>query len=154
MKKSGWKISGAALLLTATLVVANAAHALEYVSVINSSAILYDTPSTKGKKLYVISRYSPLEKVVNLANWIKVRDSFGSLAWIERSAVSDKRFVVVTVPLANVRQSPELNSPVVFQLSKHVVVESLGINGGGWIKARHQDGVTGYLRSMEVWGAD
>jgi len=130
------------------------AHALEYVSVAEHSAILYDTPSIKGKKLYVISRYSPLEKVVNLEGWIKVRDSSGSMAWIERRVVSDKRYVVVRAALGTVRQAPEPNAAVVFQVSQNVAIESLGINGGGWIKARHQDGSTGFIRSIEVWGAD
>jgi len=143
-----------AMLISAFLLAANAACALEYVSVSSSSAILYDAPSVKGKKLYVISRFTPLEKVVNLQNWIKVRDSSGSMAWIERRVVSDKQYVVVNVPLASVRQAPEANSPVVFQLGKNVVVESLGINGGGWIKARHEDGSTGYIKSIEVWGSD
>lgn len=154
MQYKGVKSSAAALLLTALMLAANAAHALDYVSVANNSAILYDAPSFKGKKLFVISRFTPLEKVVNLERWIKVRDSSGSLAWIERRAVSDKRYVVVRVPLATVRQAPEINAPVAFQLSKNVAIESLGINGGGWIKARHQDGSSGYIKSIEVWGAD
>lgn len=136
------------------LLASQTAHALEYVSVAEHSAILYDTPSIKGKKLYVISRYSPLEKVVNLDNWIKVRDSSGSMAWIERRVVSDKRYVVVRAALGTVRQAPEPNAAVVFQVSQNVAIESLGINGGGWIKARHQDGSTGFIKSVEVWGAD
>lgn len=154
MRRNGLNFSGKAILLSALLFAANAACALDYVSVANSSAVLYDAPSPKAKKLFVISRYTPLEKVVNLENWIKVRDSSGSLAWIERRAVSDKRYVVVNVALASVRQAPEANAPIAFQLGKNVVVESLGINGGGWIKARHQDGSTGYIKSIEVWGAD
>jgi SH3-like domain-containing protein len=155
MRPQGWKFSGAVLLLLGAAVAASsAAYALEYVSVADSSAILYDANSTKSRKLFVISRFTPLEKVVNLQNWIKVRDRSGTLAWIERRAVSDKHYVVVTVPLASVRKAPELGAPVVFQVTQNVAMESLGINGGGWIKARHQDGSVGYMRSIEVWGAD
>jgi len=155
MKKTLLKLSGAAfVLLGVTLATSNAAHALEYVSVSDSSAILYDANSTKARKLFVINRYTPLEKVVNLQNWIKVRDRSGSMAWIERRAVSDTHYVVVTVPLATVRQAPEANAPVAFQLSQNVAIESLGINGGGWIKVRHQDGSMGFMKSVDVWGAD
>jgi SH3-like domain-containing protein len=132
----------------------NVARALDYVSVADSSAILYDANSVKSKKLFVINRYTPLELVVNLKDWIKVRDSSGSLAWIERRAVSDKHYVVVTVPLATVRQAPEISAPVLYQVSKNVTLESLGVNGGGWIKARHLDGSMGFIRSIEVWGVD
>ena len=139
-----------ALLLSLT----NAAHALEYVSVEDKSAILYDANSVQAKKLFVISRHTPLEKVVNLGGWIKVRDSSGTMAWIERRAVTDTRYVVVTVPLATVRQAPEFNAPVIFQLTQNVLVESLGVNGGGWLKIRHRDGSSGFMRSLEVWGAE
>lgn len=149
------KLSGMIVALLLSCAGMATAHALEYVSVADGSAILYDTPSTKGKKLYVISRHTPLEKVVNLQDWIKVRDSSGTMAWIERRAVTDeRRFVVVTVAVASVRQAPEMNSPVIFQLAQNVLIESLGINGAGWIKARHQDGSIGYLRSLDVWGTD
>lgn len=142
------------VLLGVLLVSANAVQALDYVSVADGSAILYDANSTKAKKLFVVSRFTPLELVVNLKDWVKVRDSSGALAWIERRAVSDKRYVVVIVPLATVRQAPEPSAPVLFQVSKNVAMESLGINGGGWIKARHQDGSSGFMKSIEVWGAE
>ena len=155
MKQKFLKYSVAvSVLFGAFLCAANAVQALDYVSVADSSAILYDANSTKAKKLFVVSRFTPLELVVNLKDWVKVRDSSGALAWIERRAVSDKRYVVVTVPLATVRQAPEPNAPVLFQVSKNVAMESLGINGGGWIKARHQDGSTGFMKSIEVWGAE
>lgn len=129
-------------------------RATEYVSVSDNTAILYDANSTKAKKLYVLSRYTPLETVVNLQSWIKVRDSAGTLAWIERRAVSDRQFVVVTAPLAAVRKAPETSAPVLYQVSHHVVMESLGVNGAGWIRARHLDGSVGYMRSLDVWGVD
>lgn len=147
-------VSAVSVSFAAVLMVANAAQALDYVSVADSSAILYDANSTRAKKLFVISRFTPLEQVVNLKDWIKVRDRSGTMAWIERRAVSDKRYVVVSVAVATVRQAPEPNAPALFQVSQNVALESLGINGGGWIKARHQDGSIGYLKSVEVWGAD
>lgn len=142
------------MLLLTLLSAFNMAYALEYVSVSDATAILFDANSTKAKKLYVISRYTPLEKVVDLKSWIKVRDSSGTMAWIERRAVSDKHYVVVNVPVATVRQSPEDRSPVLYQVAQNVVLESLGVNGGGWVKARHQDGSIGYIKSADVWGAE
>jgi SH3-like domain-containing protein len=146
--------AGVTVLLGMLLLSATAVQALEYVSVADSTAILYDANSTKAKKLYVISRYTPLEIVVNLQNWIKVRDSSGTLAWIERRAVCDRQYVMVTAPLASVLKAPEANAPVLYQVSRHVAVESLGINGGGWIRVRDLDGTVGYMKSIEVWGAE
>ena len=155
MRNTGLKLSSVMWVLSGVLLcTANTAHAIDYVSVSDKSAILYDANSTKAKKLYVISRYSPLEQVVSLKDWLKVRDSSGTMAWIERKSVSDKRYVVVTVPVATVWKTPELNSQVVFQVSKNVAMESLGMNGSGWIKVHDPDGAIGYLRSIEVWGAE
>lgn len=154
MKQYCLKLFSQLALLGALSAWVASAQAIEYGSVADVTAILYDSNSTKAKKLFVVSRYTPLEKVVSLASWVKVRDRHGTMAWIERRALSDKNYVVVTVPLAAVRQAPEANSTVLFQVSQNVAMESLGINGGGWIKARHLDGSIGYMKSIDVWGAE
>ncbi len=139
-------------LFIALIVAAGSAHALDYVSVAEGSAILYDAPSTKAKKMFVAGRYLPLEQVVRLDAWIKVRDSSGSLAWVEKRALSSKRFVVVTSALAEVRQAPEEDAAVVLQARQQVALEWLQSTDTGWLKVRHRDGVTGYVRTTDVWG--
>jgi len=134
------------------LAATGSAHAADYVSVADSAAVLYDAPSLKGKKIYVASRYLPLEQVVNLGDWVKVRDSSGSLAWIEKRALSNKRFMVVTVALAAIRQSPEEKAAIVIQVKQQVALEWLENTGTGWLKVRHLDGATGYVKATEVWG--
>jgi SH3-like domain-containing protein len=131
---------------------ATGVYALDYVSVEEGSAILYDAPSLKAKKLFVVSRYLPLEQVVSLDNWVKVRDNSGSMAWIEKRALSSKRFVMVTAALAAIRQEPEETAALVFQAKRQVALERLENPGAGWIKVRHPDGATGYVRTTDVWG--
>ena len=145
-------IRTAFIFFIALLATAGSAHAIDYVSVADSIATLYDAPSLKARKIFVVSRYLPLEQVVNLDNWVKVRDSSGSLAWIEKRALSSKRFVVVTAALAAIRQAPEIGATVVFQARQQVALEWLENMGTGWIKVRHQDGVTGYVGIADVWG--
>lgn len=135
-------------LLTATV----SAQALDYGSVANQSAILYDAPSLKARKLYVVSRYMPLERVVSLSDWIKVRDQSGSLAWIEKQALSSKRYVVVSVALADVRQAPDTQAALAYKARKQVALEWLESTGTGWIKVRHPDGAIGYIKAIDVWG--
>ena len=143
----------AVIVLGAVLLAATApAHALDYVSVADGSAILYDAPSLKAKKIFVVSRYLPLEQVVSLDSWVKVRDSSGSLSWIEKRALSSKRFVVATAALAALHQAPEESAAVVLQARQQVALELLENTGGGWLKVRHQDGVTGYVKTADVWG--
>ena len=139
-------------LLIALVTAAGSARALDYVSVVDSSAILYDAPSLKAKKLFVVSRYLPLEQVVSLDDWVKVRDSSGSLAWIEKRALSGKRFVAVMIPLAAAHQAADVGAPIAFNTRQQVALEWLESSGNGWVKVRHLDGMTGYVRATEVWG--
>ncbi len=134
------------------LAAAGGAHAVDYVSVAENAAVLYDAPSLKAKKIFVVSRYLPLEQVVNLDNWVKVRDSSGSMAWIEKRAVSSKRFVIVTVPLVVLHQAPEEKSTELAHVKQQVALEWLENTGTGWLKVRHPDGVTAYVITTEVWG--
>lgn len=131
---------------------ANVADAVDYVSVAENDAILYDAPSTKAKKLYVVNRYTPFEQIVTLEGWVKVRDRSGGMYWVERRVLSDKRYVFALLPLVDVRAAPDIDSPRLFQVRQQVALERLESTGTGWIKVRHQDGNVGYVRSVEVWG--
>ena len=146
------KLSASHALLFALNFSVGAVQALDYASVAEGPTILYDAPSTQAKKLFVVSSYLPLEQVVSLNSWVKVRDSSGTMAWVEKQALSNKRFVAVTATIAMVRQSPEDAAPIVFQARQQVALEWLEKTGTGWLKVRHADGMTGYVSMADVWG--
>lgn len=127
------------------------AHALEYRSVA-APAILYDAPSDHGKKLYIIAKQTPVEVVVSLEKWVKVRDMGGGLTWIERSRLSEHRTLQVSAARATVRQKPEEGAPPVFEVSRDVILELAEAPAAGWVKVKHRDGLIGYVRVHEVWG--
>lgn len=139
----------AALLLA---LAAAAAHAGEFMSVGGPAAVLYDAPSRNAKPLYVVSRHYPVEIIVNLEAWVKVRDHTGALAWIERKLLVDQRMVVVTAPSAEAHVRAEDGAPVAFVAAQNVALELLGFVPGGWLRVRHADGANGYLRAGAVWG--
>ena len=66
-------------LLLAAVVFSMPAIAIEYRTV-DAVAVLYDAPSQRGSKLFVIRRDTPVEVVVSLEGWSKVRDAAGGLA--------------------------------------------------------------------------
>lgn len=140
------------LVLFVLLFGTNGAYAVDYVSVSESSAILYDAPSIKAKKLFVVNRYMPFEQVVTLEGWVKVRDRSGGLYWVEQRVLSNKRYVFALLPLVDVRAEPELGAARMFQVRQQVALERLESTGTGWIKVRHQDGNVGFVRITEVWG--
>lgn len=95
---------------------------------------MYDAPSLRADKLYVADRYLPVEVVVDVDGWAKVRDSSGSLAWVEKKVLSQQRYVVVTVPVANIHQSADINSELVFQAEENIVMEWIDSDVKGWVK--------------------
>ncbi|MBN8453281.1 SH3 domain-containing protein [Accumulibacter sp.] len=125
--------------------------AVEYRTV-DVPTVLYDAPSQKGAKLFVIRRGTPVELVVNLEGWSKVRDAEGGLAWIEARHLVKRRTVIVTTPRAQIRLNPEESAPTAFEAARNVSLVYLETAPGGWVKVRHRDGETGFVRVNQVWG--
>ena len=138
----------AAMLLAAPAL----APAVEFRSLGDKPAVLYDAPSVRADRLYVASRHYPFEVLVRLDQWTKVRDVNGEVAWIENRALGDKQTVMVTVPLADVRAGPNAQATLVFEAYKNVLLEQLEPPADGWVKVRHRDGQTGYIRVSQVFG--
>jgi SH3-like domain-containing protein len=129
-----------------------AAQAAEFLSVAERTAVLYDAPSVRSKKLFVASQFYPVEVIVSVDNWVKVRDIAGDLAWIEKRLLSNKRTVLVRTPMADVRQSAQEGAPLAFQAREGVALELAEIGPAGWVKVRHRDGQAGFVRVSQVWG--
>jgi SH3-like domain-containing protein len=119
---------------------------------VDAPTVLYDAPSQRGVKLFVIKSETPVEVVVNLEGWSKVRDADGGLAWIEKKYLADKRMIIVTADRAVVRQKAEEGSPPVFEADKNVALDYLETAPAGWIKVRHRDGQSGFVRANQIWG--
>ena len=119
-------------------------------------AVMYDAPSAKARPLFVLGRDIPLELIVNVEGWMKVRDVSGTIAWVEKKAVGDKRMLVVRAPMADILASPADNAPLVFKAEQNVLLEVADTayvsTTPGWVKVRHRDGQTGYVRIAQVWG--
>lgn len=141
-----------ALALLSLAAVAPLAAAIDYRSVAVPAAVLLDAPSAAAKKLYLIKAQTPVEVVVRLEGWSKVRDAEGTLAWIEARNLSDKRTLVVIAARGEIRQADRPDAPVLAELDKWVAVDFIEPASSGWAKVKHRDGVTGYIRATQVWG--
>jgi SH3-like domain-containing protein len=128
------------------------ASAAEFRSVQENVAVLYDAPSRAATPLFVVQRHYPLEVIVSLDAWVKVRDAAGALTWIERKLLGDKRMVLVTAPVAEVRARPEDAAPPVFSVAQNVVLELVEPAPAGWLRVRYIDGTGGFVRAAQVWG--
>jgi len=114
--------------------------------------VLYDAPSLKARKMYVIGRGYPVEIVITLEGWVKVRDGGGELAWVEAKSLSEKRTLMVKVKLADIRQAAADNSPLSFQAEQNVLLDLVELTGTGWARVTHRDGQGGFIRINQVWG--
>ena len=134
------------------LFAAPVALAGEFRSIGENATTMYDAPSVKANKLFVASRLYPVEVIVQVDNWTKVRDLAGDLSWVEKKFLSDSRTVVVIVALADARLRAEEGAPTVFQARKGVALEIAELGAGVWVKVRHRDGQTGFVRTNQVCG--
>ncbi|NNG24136.1 SH3 domain-containing protein [Telluria aromaticivorans] len=140
------------LLASVLILAAPAAFAFDFKSVGPAPVILYDTPTTKGAKLYIAPRGMPLQVVIGYGDWVKVRDMSGELAWTEAKGLVARRNVVVSTPGAKVFAEPDDSSPVLMTADKGVVLELVDPSTIAWVRVRHRDGILGYVRSNDVWG--
>ena len=93
-----------------------------------------------------------MEVIVNMGEWLKVRDNQGGLSWIEAKRLGNKRTVLVTQNQAEVRSAANTASALLFRVEKDVVLDLLEPANSGWVKVRHRDGLTGYIPASAVWG--
>lgn len=150
MKRATARLVQAAV--CAAVIAASGAARAEFRSVGDRPAILYDAPSPKANRVAILGRHQPVEVVVKLDKWTKVRDWSGELAWIENPMLAEARHVMVTAAVGEIRTQPKPGSPLAFEAQKQVVLERTGPAQDGWIPVRHRDGMQGFVAASQVWG--
>ena len=125
----------------------------------DAPAVLYDAPSAKAKPLFVYGRDVPMEVLVSVEGWTKVRDGAGTIGWLSAKTLGDKRMLLVRAASAEVRANPDETAAVVFRAEQNVLLElaetaasASATANPGWVKVRHRDGQTGYVRISQVFG--
>ena len=148
-----------AALALAGLALAAPAPGAEFRVTSDAPTVLYDAPSARARAQFVFGRDVPVEVLVSVDGWTKVRDLGGTIGWIASKSLAEKRVLQVRVPLADVRASADDAAPLVFRAEQNVLLElaepatSAGTTSApGWVKVRHRDGATGYARITQVFG--
>ncbi|BBF83843.1 hypothetical protein DLM_0160 [Aquitalea magnusonii] len=128
------------------------AQALEFRSVKETGVALYEAPALSAKKLFVVSRYYPVEVLSSQKEWSRVRDATGGIAWIPHAALSSQRWLLVTADQAVVRDSPAADGKPVFSVARDGVLQWQEAPKDGWVRIKHRDGSTGFARISDLWG--
>jgi SH3-like domain-containing protein len=145
--------------LTSCAALPGIAGAADYRSVADVAVILYDAPSQKAKPLYILGHDTPLEVIVPVEGWVKVKDADGTFGWVEKKALSDRRMLLARAPAADVRASADEKAALVFRAEPGVLLELAepitsvaAASMPGWVRVKHQDGQTGFVRITQVFG--
>jgi len=137
-----------------SLIFSFSAIASEYRSVLPAKAVSYDAPSKEASKLYLLGSGYPVEIIVNLGDWLKVRDQLGSLSWVESKSLSTKRMALVLAK-TDIKSSEDIISPILATIEKDVVLELVSPSiKNGWVKVKHRDGIIGYVSVVSLWGVN
>lgn len=154
LKPTNFKLFKLLGVATAGLAFSFSALALDYRSIAPAKAIMYDAPSKEASKLFILGNGYPVEVIVNLGGWIKVRDNQGGLSWVEAKSLSAKRMVLVLAK-TEIKASEDAASELVATVEKDVVLELVaGGANNNWVKVKHRDGATGFVQVDKLWGAN
>ena len=119
------------------------------------ATIAFEGPSAKATRQYLYSRGTPVEVVVQIEGWLKVRDAQGALAWVEKKALTDRTNVQIKTATADALAAPDAASPIVFRAENSVLltlVTPQPQNTGAWAQVRHRDGQVGFVRVDALFG--
>ena len=142
----------AAVLATLMLLASPYASALAFRSVKETGAVMYEAPALSAKKLFVVSRYYPVEVLSTQGEWSRVRDATGSIAWMPSAVLSSGRTLLVVVPRADIRAKADPKADVVFSVPRNGVLQLVTAPVNDWVSVRHRDGSTGFARITDLWG--
>lgn len=126
--------------------------AADFKTVGPAPAIFYDAPSLKAPKLFVAPPGMPVEVLLRYGEWAKVRDFEGDAAWAEARYLMPRRSVVVRFDGVQVHATDSDKAPVVMFADRGVVLELVDFEIASWVKVRHKDGITGYVKATNLWG--
>ena len=126
----------------------------DFISVKTKQAILFEGPSNTTEKMFIVTEGYPLEVVVSLKDWKKVKDHNGKISWIEAKNTQKERTVLILKDRAVIFNQANNKSHKLANVDKFVVLK---LNSymliGNWAQVKTQiEGLVGFISSNEVWG--
>ena len=123
-------------------------------SVNADQAFLHEAPSDSTKKSYIVTKGYPLEVIVSLKEWKKVKDHEGLINWIKTSDLSSKRTVLNLKGDNSIYLEPSSASPILAKVNENVSLELLDAKKiDDWVKVYSKVGdIEGFIKATDLWG--
>ena len=134
----------------------SSAAAAKMVSIAGDKVNLRTGPGKKYPVSWELGKGFPLRVIGSQGNWLKVSDFEGDVGWIYKKLSSKKPHLIVktnkkTRARINIRSGPGTKYEIVGKAEYGVVFETLK-RGDGWVKVRHETGLTGWVKRSLLWG--
>ena len=125
----------------------------DFISVNVKQSILFEGPSTT-EKMYIVTEGYPLEVLVSLKDWKKVKDHNGKISWIESKHTHNERTVLITKDDVVIFNQANEKSHKLANVEKFVVLKlNSTMLVGNWAQVKTQiEGLIGLVNAREVWG--
>ena len=123
-------------------------------SVNADQAFLHEAPSDSTKKSFIVTKGYPLEVIVSLKEWKKVKDHEGLINWIKTSDLSSKRTVLNLKGDNPIYLEPSSASPILAKVNENVTLELLDAKKiDDWVKVYSKVGdIEGFIKATDLWG--
>ena len=104
--------------------------------------------------MYIVTEGYPLEVLVSLKDWKKVKDHNGKISWIESKHTNNERTVLILKDDAVIFNQANEKSHKLAYVEKFVVLKlNSPILVGNWAQVKTQiEGLIGFVNAREVWG--
>jgi len=103
---------------------------------------------------WVYQRQSlPVEIIAEYRTWRKIRDWQSTPGWVHQSMLSGRRTVIVIGKTRTLRAEASAKSKAVARIDAGAIADIVECPAGsGWCRVQ-ADGIKGWLRKVEFWGA-
>ncbi len=127
------------------------AQAFTMVSIGGESVNMRSGPGENYSVLWELGRGFPLKILGTKGGWSKVEDFEGDTGWVYSTLVNRKAHLIVKKKRINVRSGPSSSYRLVGKANYGVVFKTIK-NSKGWVKVKHENGLTGWVRRDLLWG--
>jgi len=139
------------VVLLAFLVGTASASWARMVSVNRPKINMRSGPGTKYAVLWELGKGYPLKVIASQGKWLKVVDFENDTGWVYAPLVGRTPHLVVKKKVVNIRSGPSTRYRIIGKAKYGVVLRTVK-RAKGWVKVRHENGLTGWVKRDLLWG--